>query len=71
MPKTDKTLKIEAILTKYHSQVADGVRQPLVGFHRNLARRYGVSKGRISNIARGLGLTGRKPGAKKKARSAR
>ena len=61
MPKTEKTLEIEAMLTRYHAQVRAGTRKKVPGFHKALARKYGVTSGRITNIARELGLTGRRP----------
>lgn len=59
--KTEQTLLIESILTRYHRLVRAGRLAKIVGFHRKVAERFGVSDGRVTNIARGLGLTGRKP----------
>lgn len=61
MHKTEKTLEIEDTLMRYHAQVRAGTREKVFGFHKALADRYGLTKGRVTNIARSIGLTGRKP----------
>lgn len=61
--KAEQTLLIESILVRYHRLVRMGRIRKVVGFHSKVAHRFGVSSGRVTNIARGLGLTGRKPKA--------